>query len=142
MKAKGHDVRLRIFRNGNELKEFAEVVSLDVDFGVSTEVVDYVGAEDPHIFVNNGPATLRITCEPGSTALGELTWAQMNSNRPNAVREPVDIDVTVSLDFGDGGRDRWAFPACVLSAPTKSVSSRTARVQGAFELMCPRPQRI
>jgi len=142
MKAKGHDVRLRIFRNGADLKEFSEIVSLDIDFGLSTEVVDYVGAEDPTIFGNNGPATLRISIEPGSLALDDLIWAQMNANRPNATAEPVNIDVTASVDHGSGGRARWAFPACTLSAPNKNASSRTSRVSATFELQCPRPQKI
>lgn len=142
MKARGHDVRLRLFQNGGEQKEFNEVVSFDVDYGVTAETADYVGATEARIYGSNNPATIRLTLEPGSRALGALIAAQMDANRPNAVRQGVDIDFTASMDFGDGGRERWAFPQCVLSSPNKSVSSRTARVQGSFELMCAKPERI
>ena len=142
MKARGHDVCLRLFQNGGEQKEFNEVVSFDVDFGLATETADYVGAANAQVFGVNNPATIRLTLEPGSRAFGALVAAQLEANRPNAIRQGVDIDFTASLDFGDGGRERWAFSGCVLGAPNVSSSSRTARVQGSFELMCPTPERI
>lgn len=141
MIARGHDVKITIMRGGAVVSVF-DLVSADIDFGVETETVDYVGDAAPRVFGINKEARLTLSGEPTSTAFGALIAAVRDANKPNSSRVPVRIDASVSVDFGDGGRDRWKFPDCKLSSPKLNTSGRTDRVKSNLDLICANPSRM
>ena len=141
MLARGHDVRFTVTQDG-AITDTIDVESADVDFGVETETVDYVGDSVPRIFNTAGPARISVSGNPTSTAFGRLVALVREAAKPNAQKRSLRIDASMSMDFGDGGRDRWKFPDSKLSSPKTNVSGRNDRVKSSYELLCANPSRM
>lgn len=141
MIARGHDVRFTITQDG-AITDTIDVESADVDFGVDTETVEYVGDSVPRIFNTAGSARISVSGNPTSTAFGRLVALVRESAKPNAQKRALRIDASMSMDFGNGGRDRWKFPDSKLSSPKTNVSGRNDRVKSSYELLCANPSRM
>lgn len=142
MKARGHDVKLSVLRDGAEALSFRTQNSVTINFGLTTDTRNPVGGTRPEIFGQNEEATLTVEIEPDRTDFWALIDAQREANRPNSERTAVQIDVTCSVDLGDQGRVRYAFPGCFVRSASNNVGGRLERVKGSIELVCPEPRRI
>ena len=141
-------------RHGVEDWEKSEAQRFEVDVELALDVqpaaldddlaqtVDYVGDSVPRIFNTAGPARISVSGNPTSTAFGRLVALVREAAKPNAQKRSLRIDASMSMDFGDGGRDRWKFPDSKLSSPKTNVSGRNDRVKSSYELLCANPSRM
>lgn len=124
MKAKGHDWRASVIADGKEIAAFRNFNSIDIDFGLRQQTVNHVGQKDPTIEGYNDPPTFGSPFEPDSKDYIDLLDLQRQKNLPNSSRRNMRIDVTCSVDFGDGGRSRVMFEDCTLHDAGLSISER------------------
>ncbi len=124
MRAKGQDWTVRIMQDGRELKAFKAFNSVEINFGLGVETKGYVGEETDRVNGTNGPVTVSCPFDVDSTEYVQLLDAQRQKNLPNAKRVALRIDITCSVDFGDGGRSRVAINDATLHDASLSVSGR------------------
>lgn len=124
MKAKGHDWRISVLADGREIKAFRNFTSAEIDFGLRQQTVQHVGEADPRIEGYNDAPTFGCPFEPDSKEYIDLLDLQRQKNLPNATRRNLRIDVTCSVDFGDGGRSRVMLEDCTLHDAGLSISER------------------
>jgi len=124
MKAKGHDWRIAILIDGREVKAIRYFNSIDINFGLAVETTNHVGQKHPTVQGINNEVTFGCPFDLDSKDYLDLIDAQRKKNAPNAERKNMRIDVTCSVDFGDGGRSRIMVPDCTLHDASLSVSGR------------------
>lgn len=124
MRAKGHDWRFAILVDGREVKAIRYFNSVDINFGLGVETSNYVGQKHPTVSGINNEVTFGCPFDLDSKDYIDLIDAQRQKNAPNASRKNLRIDVTASVDFGDGGRSRVMIPDCTLHDAGLSVSGR------------------
>lgn len=139
--AKGEDVKLMVSINGAQVASFLSLENVDVTFGLSHEVVDYVGADVPEIDENNEPASIAFRINPKSPDFGRLMDLRRKRALPQDQRQEVTFDIVMRLNFGDGGVDRWAFPDVKITEGSLGASGRKNRVTGNMTALCTRPTR-
>ena len=125
MRTHGQDWTVRIMQDGRELSTFKALNSAEVNFGLGVETKSYVGEATDRVTGTNGPVTVSCPFDVDSTAYLSLLDAQRQKNLPNAQRVNLRIDITCSIDFGDGGRSRVAISDATLHDASLSVSGRT-----------------
>lgn len=124
MRAKGHDWRFSIKIDGREIKAIRYVNSIDMTFGLGVEVVNYVAQKAPTVTGINNEVTFACPFDVATKDYIDLLAAQQKKNESNETRANMRIDVSTSVDFGDGGRTRIMVPDCTLHEAGLSVSGR------------------
>ena len=112
-------------QGGAETAVFKAANSVEISFGLGVESNGYVGEAKNRVNGVNGDVTFSAPIDVDSTAYVALLDAQRQKNAPNASRVNLRIDVTCSVDFGDGGRTRIGIYDCTLHDASLSVSGRT-----------------
>lgn len=125
MKARGHDWTIAVLRNGQPVRSFLAYNSIEIDFGLRVRTVNHVGQKQPRVEGYNDPVTFKCPLDVESAEYVELLDLQRQKNAPNADRSDLRIDVSCSVDFGDGGRSRVLIADCTLHDAGLSVSGRT-----------------
>lgn len=125
MRAHGQDWTIRVLRDGAEQAAFKTSNSVEINFGLGVESKGYVGEATNRVSGMNGDVTFSAPIDIDSVAYVALLDAQRVKNAPNAQRVNLRIDITCSVDFGDGGRTRIGIYDCTLHDAGLSVSGRT-----------------
>lgn len=125
MKARGHDWTISVLRNGLPIKTVFAFNSIEFDTGLRSRIVNHTGEKNARIEGYNDPCTFKMPSDIESADYLELLDLQRQKNTSNAERRALRIDVSCSVDFGDGGRARVMIPDCTLHDASLSVSGRT-----------------
>lgn len=136
--ARGQDVLVRLKIN-NEV-DAIDFTSVEIDWGMEIRTSEYVGGKTDIPYGANKSARLRFTAEPNNDKHHKLIALQRQANGPNATRITLQIDVTLTTDYGPGGRPRWAFNSCTFGMPNQRNGAPSDKVQNTFELACPEPE--
>ena len=134
---------MTVMVNGREELIFRSLESMEIDFSITTEEFNYVGAARAETSEMNGSARLTFRVHPDTPGFGRLMELRRRRATPIAERDDsIRFDITTAMDFGDGGRDRWRFHDVKLSDGNQSVAGRTARVAAALTAICDNPSRM
>lgn len=142
MHAKGEDAKLTVMVDGREELVFRSLESVEFDWGLSTEEYNYVGADRVSTDENNGPCRITMRINPDSPGFGRLIELRRARATPLETRSAVRFDLSSVVNFGDAGRDRWAFPDIKLTDGNSGHTGRTARVTGSIVAICDNPKRM
>lgn len=142
MLARGQDGKLMVMVDGQEELVFRNLENIDIDWGISTSEDNFVGQDHAVTSEINGPAKLTFRIKPDSPGFGRLIELRRARASALATRSSVRFDITLSVNHGDTGRDRWSFPDVKLGDGNSNVPGRTEHVTGTISAMCDQPKKI
>lgn len=142
MLARGQDGKLMVMEDGQEVMVFRNLENIDINWGISTTEDNFVGAEHAVTSEVNGPAKLTFRLKPDSPGFGRFVELRRKRAGAHATRTNVRFDITLTINYGDTGRERWSFPDVKIGDANSTVPGRTEHVTGTISATCDNPKRI
>lgn len=142
MLSRGEDGKLMVMVDGREELVFRNIEDIGIDWGLTTSEDNFVGRNSAVTSEMNGPAKLTIKIKPDSPGFGRLIELRRARGGSLATRSSVRFDITCAVDFGDGGRERWAFPDVKLEGGSTNVPGRNQHVNATITAICDEPKKL
>jgi hypothetical protein len=136
MLSKGEDGKLYVLVDGREELVFRNIENIDIDWGLGTEEHMFVGAENTVVTEVNNPVRITVRLKPDGPGFGRLIELRRGRGGSLATRSEVRFDITCSVNHGDAGRDRWAFPDLKIGDGSSNIPGKGQYVNGALTFVC------
>lgn len=140
--ARGQDVQVRIFYDGQLQTSLFGNRSATFTPGLGEDSDDYVGFKAPVIGGINGACELSLESVLSSSDTFVLADAQYRKNKGEASYRDLRIDAAFSIDFGDGDLTRISMSNCTLTGMDVNASGRTDKVTTSPRLVAGSWKRI
>lgn len=143
MLSKGEDGKLYVLVDGREELVFRNIENIDIDWGFGTENHNFVGEDRTRVTEVNNPITVTVRIKPDSPGLDRLIELRLARAGQLANRQEVRFDLTCSVNFGNAGRSRWAFPDLKVGNTTSNIPGKGQFVTGSMQFICDsEPKRV
>lgn len=136
MLSRGEDGKLTVMVDAREELVFRNVEDIAIDWSFSTEEHNFVGRENTVVTETNGPIKITVKLKPDSPGFGRLIELRRGRAGALASRRAVRFDLTTAVDFGDAGRERWAFPDLKLSDANTNIPGKGQFVNNTLAFIC------
>lgn len=140
--ARGYDVGVKVFVDGELQAHLAGVRSAEFDPGLEEDIDEFLGDSVHTVEGTNGPCRMSLTNVLRSADYGRLCNMQRKKNKGDEAYRTMRIMVSMAVDFGYGDRMRIKMGPCTLVGGGVSSSSRSEKVTAAPALVAPDWKRI